>query len=96
MLVVSYIQENKDRVIEGLKKRNFKQLDLVDEVLNVDELRRKTQFELDNVLAESNKLAKEIGNLFKDGRSEEANELKNKTVDLKTQSKELQDLLSSY
>ncbi|WP_313303877.1 serine--tRNA ligase [Empedobacter sp.] len=96
MLVVSYIQENKDRVIEGLKKRNFKQLDLVDEVLNVDELRRKTQFELDNVLAESNKLAKEIGNLFKDGRSEEANELKNKTVDLKIQSKELQDLLSSY
>ncbi|MGU9939508.1 serine--tRNA ligase [Empedobacter brevis] len=96
MLVVSYIQENKDRVIEGLKKRNFKQLDLVDEVLNVDELRRKTQFELDNILAESNKLAKEIGNLFKDGRSEEANELKNKTVDLKTQSKELQDLLSSY
>lgn len=96
MLVVSYIQENKDRVIEGLKKRNFKQLDLVNEVLNVDELRRKTQFELDNVLAESNKLAKEIGNLFKDGRSEEANELKNKTVDLKIQSKELQDLLSSY
>ena len=96
MLVVSYIQENKDRVIEGLKKRNFKQLGLVDEVLNVDELRRKTQFELDNVLAESNKLAKEIGNLFKDGRSEEANELKNKTVDLKTQSKELQDLLSAY
>ena len=96
MLVVSYIQENKDRVIEGLKKRNFKKLDLVDEVLNVDELRRKTQFELDNVLAESNKLAKEIGNLFKDGRSEEANELKNKTVDLKSQSKELQDLLSNY
>jgi len=96
MLVVSYIQENKDRVIEGLKKRNFKKLDLVDEVLNVDELRRKTQFELDNVLAESNKLAKEIGNLFKDGRSEEANELKNKTVDLKSQSKELQDLLSVY
>ncbi|MDM1507747.1 serine--tRNA ligase, partial [Myroides odoratimimus] len=55
MLVVSYIQENKDRVIEGLKNRNFKQLDLVDEVLNVDELRRKTQFELDNILAESNK-----------------------------------------
>lgn len=96
MLVVSYIQENKDRVIEGLKKRNFKKLDLVDEVLNVDELRRKTQFELDNVLAESNKLAKEIGNLFKDGRSEEANELKNKTVDLKSKSKELQDLLSDY
>lgn len=96
MLVVSYIQENKDRVIEGLKKRNFKNLGLVDEVLNVDELRRKTQFELDNVLAESNKLAKEVGNLFKQGKADEANVLKEKSVELKTSSKELQDLLSKY
>jgi len=96
MLVVSYIQENKDRVIEGLKKRNFKNLGLVDEVLNVDELRRKTQFELDNVLAESNKLAKEVGNLFKQGKAEEANVLKEKSVELKASSKELQDLLSKY
>ena len=96
MLVVSYIQENKDRVIEGLKKRNFKDLGIVDEVLNVDELRRKTQFELDNVLAESNKLAKEVGNLFKQGKAEEANVLKEKSVELKASSKELQDPLSQY
>ena len=82
MLVVSAIQENKEKVIAGLKKRNFKQLELVDEVLNVDELRRKTQFELDNILAESNKLSKEIGDLFKQGRANEANDLKEKTVEL--------------
>ncbi|HLV23360.1 MAG TPA: serine--tRNA ligase [Moheibacter sp.] len=96
MLVVSAIQENKERVIEGLKKRNFKQLELVDEVLNLDELRRKTQFELDNVLAESNKLSKEIGDLFKSGRANEANDLKEKSVELKNSSKELQDLLEKY
>src|SRR5690606_27738905 len=96
MLVVSAIQENKEKVIEGLKKRNFKQLELVDEVLNTDELRRKTQFELDNVLAESNKLSKEIGQLFQQGKAEEANQLKEKTAQQKVQVKELQDLLSEY
>lgn len=96
MLVVSAIQENKEKVLEGLKKRNFKQLELVEEVLNSDELRRKTQFELDNVLAESNKLSKEIGQLFQQGRADEANELKAKTADQKVQIKELQDLLAKY
>ena len=96
MLVLAAIQENREKVIEGLKKRNFKHLELVDEVLNVDELRRKTQFELDNLLAESNKLSKEIGELFKSGRTEEANSLKEKTAEYKTQTKELQDLLAEY
>lgn len=96
MLVVSAIQENKERVIEGLRKRNFKHLELIDEVLNTDELRRKTQFELDNLLAESNKLSKEIGQLFQQGRAEEANELKQKSSQQKSQTKELQDLLASY
>lgn len=96
MLVVSAIQENKERIIEGLKKRNFKQLELVDEVLETDELRRKTQFELDNLLAESNKLSKEIGQLFQQGKTEEANQLKQKSAEQKTQTKELQDLLAKY
>ncbi|WP_395090593.1 serine--tRNA ligase [Vaginella massiliensis] len=96
MLVVSYIQENKEKVIEGLKKRNFKELELIDEILEVDELRRKTQFELDNVAAESNKLSKEIGELFKSGRQDEANALKAKTSSLKSSSEELSNLLNSY
>lgn len=96
MLVVSAIQENKERVIEGLKKRNFKQLGLIDEVLNIDELRRKTQFELDNLLAESNQLSKEIGQLFKQDKADEANLLKEKSATQKSQIKEFQDLLSSY
>src|SRR5690606_28520911 len=78
------------------KKRNFKQLELIDEVLNTDELRRKTQFELDSILAESNKLSKEIGQLFQQGRAEEANSLKEKSAQQKSQIKELQDLLAQY
>lgn len=96
MLVVSAIQENKEKVIEGLKKRNFKELGLVDEVINTDELRRKTQFELDNLLAESNKLSKEIGQLFQQGKADEANQLKEKTAQQKAEIKELQDSLAEY
>ncbi|MGB6093126.1 MAG: serine--tRNA ligase [Moheibacter sp.] len=96
MLVVAAILENKERIIEGLKKRNFKQLDLIDEVINTDELRRKTQFELDNLLSESNRMSKEIGQLFQQGKTAEANELKEKTSTYKSKIKELQDLLNDY
>lgn len=96
MLTVPAILENKEQVLEGLKKRNFNELGLIDEVINTDELRRKTQFELDTILAESNKLSKEIGQLFQQGRAEEANQLKEKTAILKENTKELQDLLAKY
>lgn len=96
MLAVTAIQENKERVIEGLKKRNFKQMELVDEVLNTDELRRKTQFELDSLLAESNSMSKEIGQLFQQRKTSEANELREKTTEYKSKIKELQDLLADY
>ena len=59
MLQISYIRDNKDLVIKGLKKRNFKELDLVDRAIALDENRRQTQTQLDNTLSESNKLSKE-------------------------------------
>ena len=66
MLQINFIREHKDRVIKGLKTRNFADEDLaiVDKVIAIDETRRSTQTELDNSLAESNKISKEIGNLF--------------------------------
>ncbi len=94
MLVVQEIRENKDKVIEGLQKRQFKNLDLIDKVLEVDENRRKTQFELDTILAESNQLSKQIGDLYKSGKAEEANELKKQSSELKEKSKILQDQLN--
>ena len=88
MLQISYIRENKDLVINGLKKRNFKELELVEEAIALDEQRRLIQTKLDNALAESNKLSKEIGTLMKEGKRQEAEVAKAQTADLKEQVKQ--------
>ncbi len=88
MLQISYIRENKDLVINGLKKRNFKELELVEEAIALDEQRRLIQTKLDNALAESNKLSKEIGTLMKEGKKQEAEQAKAQTADLKEQIKQ--------
>lgn len=94
MLQLTFVRENKEKVLSGLKKRNFKDLHIIDEVVDLDEKRRATQAELDGVLAESNVISKEIGELFKSGKASEANALKEKTIELKDKSKNLSDLLS--
>ena len=88
MLQISYIRENKESVINGLKKRNFKELELVEEAITLDEQRRLVQTKLDNALAESNKLSKEIGTLMKEGKRQEAEAAKAQTADLKEQIKQ--------
>ncbi|MDP2540191.1 serine--tRNA ligase [Tenacibaculum discolor] len=96
MLQVQFIRENKQTVLDGLAKRNFADAEtIIEEVLTADETRRATQVSLDNVLAESNKISKEIGGLFKSGKVEEANKLKAKTGELKEQSKQLTEELNS-
>lgn len=95
MLQLHKIREQKDAYVEALKKRNLDAAPLLDQVLELDEKRRATQTELDNTLAESNKLSKEIGMLFKSGKAAEANELKAKTGDLKEASKQLGDDLNT-
>ena len=94
MLQVNFLRENKERVLEGLKKRSFKELDLVDAAINADDERKKLQFELDSQLSEMNKISKEIGILMKDGKKEEAEAAKSKTSQYKESSKELQSQLS--
>ncbi|WP_207422212.1 serine--tRNA ligase [Desertivirga brevis] len=93
MLQVSYIRENKEKVLERLAVKNFKQLDIVDEIISLDELRRQTQSQLDSVSAEANSIAKHIGDLMRQGKKQEAEELKAKTPVLKEQTKELGDKL---
>lgn len=93
MLQVNFLRENKERVLEGLKKRNFKELDLVDAAINADDERKKLQFELDSQLSEMNKISKEIGILMKDGKKEEAEAAKSKTSQYKESSKELESQL---
>ena len=92
MLTTSYLRENKELVLEGLAKRNFKDAEkAVDSVLEKDSLRRAAQAELDQILAESNKISKEIGNLFKSGEVQKAAILKEKTSQLKERSKLLSE-----
>jgi seryl-tRNA synthetase len=83
MLQVNYLKEKKENVLEGLKKRNFKNLDLVDKAIEEDQKRKTIQTNLDENLSEMNKISKEIGILMKDGRRDEAENAKAKTVDFK-------------
>jgi len=95
MLQVQFIRENKEIVLNGLTKRNFVNAKtIIENVLNTDENRRATQTSLDAILAESNKLSKEIGGFFKSGELQKANLLKEKTVQLKEQSKQLSEKLN--
>ena len=94
MLQLNTIREEKDRVLAGLKKRNFKELGLIDEIIALDEKRRSTQLALDESLAKSNTLSKEIGSLFKSGETEKANALKAETATLKDTIKTLTDTLN--
>lgn len=89
MLQPLFIKNNKAKVIEGLKKRNFAQLDLIDTVINLDDKRKALQKELDDTLAQSNKAAKEIGKLFKTGQKEEANKKRESVGHLKEKAKTL-------
>ncbi|CAL2081640.1 Serine--tRNA ligase [Tenacibaculum sp. 190524A05c] len=94
MLQVQFIRENKQTVLDGLAKRNFANAEeILDQVLNADETRRATQVSLDETLAESNKLSKEIGGFFKSGEVQKANLLKEKTGQLKEKSKALTEEL---
>ena len=93
MLQVQFLRENKERVLEGLGKRNFKQTELVDEAITVDDDRKKLQFELDQNLAEMNSISKEIGILMKEGKKEEAETAKSKTAEFKQNAQDLQQKL---
>ena len=93
MLQVNFLRENKERVTAGLNKRNFKQIELVDEAISTDDERKKLQFELDQNLTEMNKISKEIGILMKEGKKEEAETAKSKTAEYKENSQILQQKL---
>lgn len=94
MLQVNFLKEHRDRVLEGLKKRNFKDLELVDSAISLDDERKKVQFDMDSQLAEINKISKEIGLLMKEGKKEEAESAKQKTAQYKEASKDLQQKLN--
>ncbi|UJH68679.1 serine--tRNA ligase [Allomuricauda sp. SCSIO 65647] len=94
MLQLQRIREDKKDMVKALAKRNLDAEAMLDGILRLDEKRRGLQTDLDNTLAASNKLSKEIGMLFKSGKAAEANALKEKTAGLKELSKSLSDDLN--
>lgn len=83
MLEITRIRNNKEEVIEGLKKRHFDAAPIVDAILEKDEQWRGKKQELEQIAAEMNQISKEIGILFKSGKQDEANAAKAKTTELK-------------
>lgn len=95
MLQVNFIRENKEEVITRLAKKNFEATAIVELVVELDEKRRNTQVELDNLLAESNKLSKDIGEMMKNGEKAKAEILKEKTTQIRENSKTLNESLNA-
>lgn len=94
MLQLNYIRENRDAVVERLAVKNFKEVELIDEVIQLDESRRKIQNESDAIAAEANAAAKQIGDLMRQGKKEEAEAVKSKSAGYKEQVKQLTEKLA--
>jgi seryl-tRNA synthetase len=96
MLEINFIKENKDLVVESLSKRNMDSSSMIDSVIEIDIRKRKIQTELDSILHQLNLISKDIGDLFKKGLQKDALILKEKTVNLKENSKKLnEDLITT-
>ena len=92
MLTLKLISEETERVIKGREKEHFNNAKkTIETVLEYDKLRREYQQKLDNNKQQQNLLSKQIGGLMKEGKKDEANEIKNKVAELKTADNELQD-----
>lgn len=94
MLSVQFINENKERVIETLKIKNFDGEEIINEIISIDQYRKDTQKNLDNSKAQMNTISKEIGQLFKAGKRDDAEVAKRKTADLKEDIKTMEAKLN--
>ncbi len=95
MLLVNQIRENYKGVLAGLQKRNFPNAQShLDQALEIDDLRKSTQSQRDQIQAESNATSKQIGALMKEGKTGEATKIRELTAQIKIQVKELEDLNS--
>jgi seryl-tRNA synthetase len=95
MLQVSHIRENREKVLERLAVKNFKQLDLVDEIIQLDNDRRAAQTSSEELQAKANAAAKQIGDLMRTGKKDEAEGIKANTAAWKEEIKTLGDALAA-
>jgi seryl-tRNA synthetase len=95
MLSLNYIREHRQEVIDRLAIKNFDGNEVITRIIELDNQRRETQKKLDDIQAQGNLLAKEIGVLFQSGKAADAAKLKEKTGELKAQGKELDTALEN-
>ena len=96
MLSIDYITNSKDDAIIGLKKRGFKNLDVIDSIIELNNNRKKIQQELDNILFKSNTISKDIAEAFKSGNNDiDIDSLKSESSNLKLKSKSLAEELDT-
>ena len=87
MLNIKLLREQPEFVIERLAVKNFDAKEIIERINEIDKIRRSSQTELDSLLSEQNSIAKQIGNLMKEGKREEAEAAKQRVADLKERSK---------
>lgn len=97
MLLVNTIRDNFEIVLEGLQKRNFSNAEAVlHQVLDIEKSRKDAQAKRDNLQAESNSISRQIGQLIKEGRKEEAEKIKARTTQIKESIKVLEESYNTY
>jgi seryl-tRNA synthetase len=95
MLTLRVIREEKEKVISRLKIKNFNAEDLVEKIILLDDKRKENQYVKDNLQNQLNDLSKSIGQLYAQGKRDEADASKQMTVEIKEQVKELESLLAT-
>ena len=95
MLPIQLFRHNKELILEGLKKKNFKETELVHQVISTDERRRQLQVENDTIAAAINSASKNIGQLMAKGDKEQAEQLKSQVAQHKEQAKEIGEKLAA-
>ena len=93
MIPLQFLRDNKEKIILKLSKRNFKNFEIINNIISLDETCRKIQVKLDNELSNANDINKQIGLLFKNKKQLEVSELKEKSIIIKSKAKELQNEL---
>ncbi len=93
MLLIQNIRQDKEAIIQRLAKRGVDFSDLVNQAIELDDSRKEIQGKLDDILSQSNKISKSIGQLFAQKKIEEANQLKAQTAELKAQSHSLSEAM---
>ena len=89
MLTLKYITEHTEEAVQRLAKKHFDGREAIGQVVALDKERKAAQQKLDGVLAEINQASKQVGDLFKQGKKEEAEAIKSRTAALKEESKTL-------